>query len=150
MNENNNNNNNNIPSQPSKKIKKKGSKEEVFNGNAIETAGGLRKDDLIENKKGKIVSKKKSEYGQIAIKNIHNKIKANADHSSEDDSDDDDIKEETPAPEEIKSPIPTGPILGVNDKPLVPGNPEGFKAEPVEQKINIPVENKPFKRQRKS
>lgn len=64
------NNNNNQENLSSKKIKSKGSKEEVFNGEALQTAGGLRKGDLIQNKKGKIVSKKKSEYGNKAVENL--------------------------------------------------------------------------------
>lgn len=68
----NNINNENLPAAIAKKSKKKGSKEEVFNGDAIETSGGLRKDDLVLNKRGKIVSKKKSEYGkEHAYPNLH-------------------------------------------------------------------------------
>ena len=36
-----------------------GSRAEVFHGNAIHTSGGLMKKDLIKNKHGRIVSKKK-------------------------------------------------------------------------------------------
>lgn len=43
------------------KIKAVGSKEEVYYGTAKRTAGKLKKEDLILNKNGKIVSKKKSE-----------------------------------------------------------------------------------------
>jgi hypothetical protein len=43
------------------KIKPVGSKEEVFYGKALRTAGKLTQQDLIRNKSGKIVSKKKSE-----------------------------------------------------------------------------------------
>lgn len=38
-----------------------GSRRQVFNGGAECTVGGLRKDDLIKNKHGRIVSKKKHE-----------------------------------------------------------------------------------------
>lgn len=58
--------------------KVQGTKEEVFQGIAQRTAGGLHKEDLIQNKKGKIVSKKKAEQGQKAfenIKNYHNRRK---------------------------------------------------------------------------
>lgn len=41
-----------------------GSKEEVFHGKAVKTKGGLTKDKLIMNKKGKIVSKAMSERGK--------------------------------------------------------------------------------------
>lgn len=37
-----------------------GSRIEVWNGKKIRTPGGLRKEDLMKNKDGKIVSKKKS------------------------------------------------------------------------------------------
>jgi len=43
-----------------KRIPKKGSREDVYDGMACETKGGLRKNDLKKNKKGKIVSKKAS------------------------------------------------------------------------------------------
>jgi len=36
-----------------------GSKRQVWNGTAKQTAGGLTKSDLMKNKRGKIVSKKK-------------------------------------------------------------------------------------------
>lgn len=45
-----------MPSKPSKNI---GSRAEVFHGNARQTSGGLTKKDLIKNKAGRIVSKKK-------------------------------------------------------------------------------------------
>jgi hypothetical protein len=38
-----------------------GSRRLVWNGNAEKTAGGLRKDDLEQNKYGRIVSKKRSQ-----------------------------------------------------------------------------------------
>jgi len=40
-----------------------GSKAEVFNGTAHRTSGGLRRDDLMKNKRGRIVSKKKHAAG---------------------------------------------------------------------------------------
>lgn len=49
---------------PKKKyIKKTGSKAEVMHGNANQTLDGLKKEDLIYNKNGSIVSKKKSIHG---------------------------------------------------------------------------------------
>lgn len=51
-------------------MKKKGSKQEVFEGKAYCTAGGLKKEDLILNKRGSIVSKKRSEQGKKQFKNI--------------------------------------------------------------------------------
>lgn len=53
-------------------MKKKGSKQEVFEGKAYCTAGGLKKDDLILNKRGQIVSKKRSEQGKKQFKNLEN------------------------------------------------------------------------------
>lgn len=41
--------------------KRIGSRAEVFHGNALKTSGGLMKSDLIQNKQGRIVSKKMSE-----------------------------------------------------------------------------------------
>lgn len=66
-----NNSNHNLPSQPPELNKQKkqhkkdniGSKEEVYNGSKQCTSGGLKKEDLIMNKNGKIVSKKKHEAG---------------------------------------------------------------------------------------
>lgn len=63
-------------------IKKKGSKEEVYEGKALCTSGGLKKDDLCLNKSGKVVSKKRSEQGKKAIQNLtkikeENKLKDN-------------------------------------------------------------------------
>lgn len=52
--------------------KKKGTKQEVFNGIAERTGGGLTKQDLMENKKGQIISKKRHEHGKKALKNIQN------------------------------------------------------------------------------
>lgn len=46
------------------KTKTVGSRAEVFHGNALRTAGGLTKKDLIKNKRGIIVSKKKSEMSK--------------------------------------------------------------------------------------
>lgn len=44
-----------------------GSKRQVFSGKAEKTSGGLRKKDLMRNKSGKIVSKKKSKLGKLAF-----------------------------------------------------------------------------------
>jgi len=41
-------------------IRKRGSRVQVMNGNALRTPGGLRKSDLKYNKNGRIVSKKRS------------------------------------------------------------------------------------------
>jgi len=57
-----------------KRVKKRGSKDDVWNGRAEKTKGGLVKSDLIENKRGKIVSKRKYERG---LKQIQHLIKHN-------------------------------------------------------------------------
>lgn len=54
------------------KLRNIGSKEEVYNGLAQKTGGRLKKDDLIMNSRGQIVSKKKHELG---IKNPNFKKK---------------------------------------------------------------------------
>tara|TARA_B100000073_G_C23399712_1_gene438684 strand:+ start:167 stop:454 length:288 start_codon:yes stop_codon:yes gene_type:complete len=41
-------------------MRKRGSRAQVMNGNALRTPGGLRKSDLKYNKNGRIVSKKRS------------------------------------------------------------------------------------------
>jgi hypothetical protein len=46
---------------PNKKTQKVGSRAKVMHGGAEQTVGGLKKDDLMYNKAGRIVSKKKSE-----------------------------------------------------------------------------------------
>lgn len=46
---------------PNKKTQKIGSRAKVWRGGAECTVGGLRKDDLMKNKYGRIVSKKKHE-----------------------------------------------------------------------------------------
>lgn len=46
---------------PNSKTQRVGSRRKVWNGGAEMTAGGLRKDDLMKNKHGRIVSKKKHE-----------------------------------------------------------------------------------------
>ncbi len=44
-----------------------GSKAQVWHGNAQKTSGGLTKEDLMKNKAGRIVSKKKHELGKLAF-----------------------------------------------------------------------------------
>lgn len=61
-----------------KTMKTFGSRAEVFHGNALKTTGGLKKKDLVKNKHGEIVSKKKhltakkekrlQKYGYFAVK----------------------------------------------------------------------------------
>ena len=49
-------------------VKVVGSKAQVFHGNATHTSGGLKKSDLVKNKHGRIVSKKKQAAGFRSIK----------------------------------------------------------------------------------
>jgi len=52
------------------KIKAVGSKAEVFHGSAKHTSGGLHKKDLVKNKAGRIVSRKKMAAGKKAIQRL--------------------------------------------------------------------------------
>lgn len=54
-------------------MKTVGSRAEVFHGNAKRTSGRLTKDDLMKNKAGRIVSKKKNAAGKNALKFLHAK-----------------------------------------------------------------------------
>ena len=45
-----------------------GSRSQVWNGTALKTSGGLKKGDLIKNKRGRIVSRKRQEAGRRAFK----------------------------------------------------------------------------------
>ena len=50
-----------------------GSKASVFHGNAKHTSGGLTKSDLVQNKHGRIVSRKKQAAGKKALKYLTRK-----------------------------------------------------------------------------
>jgi hypothetical protein len=54
----------------SKIAKGKGARAAVFRGSMEKTQGGLTKDSLMKNKRGKIVSKKLSDIGNINYENI--------------------------------------------------------------------------------
>lgn len=56
------------PQQPEMKIKRVGTRQEVFDGQALKTSGGLIKEDLILNSKGIAVSKKKSALARTNFK----------------------------------------------------------------------------------
>jgi len=64
--------------KPKEKSKacKRGSKEEVYNGLADKTSGGLCKGDLCVNDRGKIVSKKKHDLGKQNFKGFSKKGKS--------------------------------------------------------------------------
>ena len=72
-----------IPKLFPTEMKKKGNKQEVFNGLAEKTSGGLKKEDLILNKRGNIVSKKRSEQGAKQFKNIESFVKNRGKHRNE-------------------------------------------------------------------
>lgn len=61
------------PRKNNKKTPRIGSKIQVWRGTALQTSGGLKKGDLIKNKRGKIVSRKKHEQGKLRFK--ENKLK---------------------------------------------------------------------------
>jgi len=50
-----------------------GSKAQVFHGSAAHTSGGLTKSDLVQNKHGRIVSRKKMMQGKKALKYLTRK-----------------------------------------------------------------------------
>ena len=50
-----------------------GSKAQVFHGTAKHTSGGLTKKDLVQNKHGRIVSRKKMAAGKKALKYLTRK-----------------------------------------------------------------------------
>jgi hypothetical protein len=52
------------------KIKKLGTKDDVFYGKALKTKGGLVPNDLMKNDKGLIVSKKRHEIGKKRMQNL--------------------------------------------------------------------------------
>lgn len=52
------------PTNKAAKIRTVGRKGQVFRGTCIRTSGGLKREDLIRNKRGVIVSKRKSELGK--------------------------------------------------------------------------------------
>ncbi len=47
-----------------------GSKAQVFHGTAKHTSGGLTKKDLVQNKHGRIVSRRKMALGKKALKHL--------------------------------------------------------------------------------
>lgn len=47
-----------------------GSKAQVFHGTAKHTSGGLEKKDLVQNKHGRIVSRRKQAAGRKALKHL--------------------------------------------------------------------------------
>jgi hypothetical protein len=59
-----------VESLPSGVNKRVGSKAEVMHGTALKTSGGLRKGDLMYNKRGAIVSRKKHAAGKKSLKRL--------------------------------------------------------------------------------
>jgi hypothetical protein len=56
-------------------MKARGSRREVWNGSAKRTSGGLTRDDLTQNKRGDIVSKKKQAQGRKLYKKYKDVLK---------------------------------------------------------------------------
>ena len=50
-----------------------GDKREVWDGVAMKTSGGLKKSDLVQNKRGRIVSRRKQAAGRKALKYLTRK-----------------------------------------------------------------------------
>jgi hypothetical protein len=64
-----------VSPRKTKVVKKQGSKAEVMHGTALQTSKGLKKEDLIYNRNGSIVSKKKSIHGHRTYKEKKPKVK---------------------------------------------------------------------------
>ena len=58
---------NTTTTMPTTAIKKVGNYREVFNGLAEKTSGGLKKKDIIKNKEGRYVSRKRHNNGKKAM-----------------------------------------------------------------------------------
>jgi hypothetical protein len=92
-----------------------GSKAQVFHGNATHTSGGLKKTDLVKNKHGRIVSKKKQAAGfkslQYLIKAGYEPVKGKFGHGgkkakkTEEKESKDEVKEEEPKAMETEVPV---------------------------------------------
>jgi hypothetical protein len=91
-----------------------GSKAQVFHGNATHTSGGLKKTDLVKNKHGRIVSKKKQAAGfkslQYLIKAGYEPVKGKFGHGGkkakrEEKESKDEVKEEEPKAMETDVPV---------------------------------------------
>jgi hypothetical protein len=54
-----------------RKVATVGTKAQVFHGTAKHTSGGLTRKDLMQTKKGRIVSRKKHAAGKKALKRLH-------------------------------------------------------------------------------
>ena len=63
-------NNASEPMMGGAKIPAVGSKAQVFHGTAKHTSGGLTKKDLMQNKHGRIVSRRKAALGKKALKHL--------------------------------------------------------------------------------
>jgi hypothetical protein len=74
-----------MPKKQRTSLKIIGSKAQVFHGNATHTSGGLKKSDLVKNKHGRIVSRKKQAAGlkslQYLIKAGYEPVKGKFGHS---------------------------------------------------------------------
>jgi len=106
-----------------------GSKAQVFHGNATHTSGGLKKTDLVKNKHGRIVSKKKQAAGfkslQYLIKAGYEPIKGKFGHGGKkakrEDLPKDEVKEEEPKAMETEVPVVVSAVEEV-DKQVDPSS----------------------------
>ncbi len=132
-------------------IKKKGSKQEVYEGKALCTAGGLKKEDLILNKRGSIVSKKRSEQGKKQFKNIEglrakkkeeaaNQEQGGAKESEEESEEDNEKIEPQGAEEEKKNvKIEENQAAVKAPEPYIPFPPQQEHKEEIKQVEKIPA-----------
>jgi len=122
-------------------IKKKGSKEEVYEGKALCTAGGLKKEDLILNAKGKIVSKKRSEQGKKQIKNLENYKKSKKEENGEAGGELKEVKEEESEENEDQNKGEEEKKNNV-EQPIIEEKKEEKKEEPYDPLANVRHEEK--------
>lgn len=116
------------PAPKEQNFKKRGSKHEVYHGLALQTGGGLRKADLIQNKRGCIVSKKRSEQGAKQFKNIEKYIQEKKKHKQE--------LEAAEDPHQVLEPEPL-------PKSEPPSKPIQLKPEAVQEEKEHPIKEEP-------
>lgn len=77
----------------SKKLPKRGTRDDVWNDRAEKTRGGLTKTDLILNSKGKVVSRKRQEIGKKLASEyfVGSHKKVNPEHESDNETHQKDI-----------------------------------------------------------
>lgn len=100
--------------QPKSKGQRIGSKYQVYEGIAKQTAGGLTKDDLMKNKRGQIISKKRHEQGHKAFENLKKHVLSKHARNDEESKEDqagqsEDLSAVEEAKDEIKACYPEEP-----------------------------------------